>query len=182
MRSSHFMCCLPPPWKTPLPRFVDVRGTGGNLKCAAPACLTPFLSSQSSSQGRIACPALWLDASDAASGTAPLHLVYAFGGGPQLCRLPLKPVTLQPVRKTPPTPTPVLGGCASYKAFIPAKTHLQLYRLVHSLGPLLQRWHRELQSGSVHVVRPGQEPGEQAVGVEQVRAMPTDKVCWHAAR
>lgn len=138
------------------------------------------LQFQPCAQGGIGCPSLWVDAAEAAAGIASLSLVYCLGGAPQLCRLPVKPIKLQPVRKAvPPAPGP--SGPAAFKAFLPAKAHLQLYRLVHSLAPTLQRWHEDLRRSGVHVVDP-HRPGMATFGADQVRAMPVDKVsraaCW----
>jgi len=131
--------------------------------------LSPWL------QGDIDVPSLWVDEAEAASGTAALRVAFRLGDGPQTCRLPFKAVKLQPMKRG--------GSDASlpaYKAFISAKLHLQLYRLVHLLFPTLGRWDQELRRGDVLFASSQQNQDSGASNVDAVRAMPVEQVSlWH---
>ena len=123
-------------------------------------------------QGSIPVPSLWIDEDEAVEATASLQIVYSLGSGPQACRLPFKPIKLQPLRKGASPPSP-----AAFKAFITAKAHLQLYRLTHLLFPTLARWDRDLGRGDVVFVGAQQSTSSadqfRALAVDQVRYLVT---------
>ena len=110
-----------------------------------------------------------MDDREAATGTAALHISYSLGGLPQSQRLPIKSLKLQPIRKG-------AGTHASYRAFVTSRVHLQLYRMVHTLFPILERWDRELRSGNVLMIDSTHPAGTSTApaSVEQVRAKTTD--------
>ena len=124
-------------------------------------------------QGLISHPALWVDDQEAATGTAALYFSYSLGSSLQTQQLPIKPIKLQPIRNGADT-------TASYRAFVTSKVHLQLYRLVSTLFPTLERWDADLRS-NIHVVMSSstetaaQPRGDQpATSVDQIRAKSTE--------
>ena len=133
-------------------------------------------------QGQLPCPALWVDAAAAASGTAHLRALYRLGGGLQHCALPGKPLRLQPVKQAGSGSARGSGGGGSARgaapaarAFLSARRHTQLYRLVAGLFPKLEQLHQELQGGAVALADPRSaglgSPGRVvATPVPQVRA------------
>jgi hypothetical protein len=119
----------------------------------------------------IPTPAVWVDAEEAAEGIAALQVVYRLGGCHQMAMLPFKPVRLQTNRKPP--NAPILFP--AYKAYVAAKVHLRMYRLMHTLFPTLQAWDKDLRDS--HVMLVGSDTmngGDIAVG--QIRAKPVEQV------
>jgi len=96
-------------------------------------------------QGLIDRPALWVDEQEASTGTAALNMSYFLGTEPQALSLPIKPLKLQPIRN-------LTDKTAVFRAFVNSKIHLQLYRLVNTLFPTLDRWDADLRTGGVVMI------------------------------
>lgn len=96
-------------------------------------------------QGYIDRPTLWVDEQEASTGTAALNMSYFLGTEPQALSLPIKPLKLQPIRN-------LTDKTAVFRAFVNSKIHLQLYRLVNTLFPTLDRWDADLRTGGVVMI------------------------------
>lgn len=130
------------------------------------------------------CPALWVDAAALAEGQGALRVLYRLGGGLQHAALAGKPLRLQPVkqqgsssggsaRQGAGSARQGSGEAPACRAFISARRHTQLYRLVVGLFPKLEQLHAELHSGVVALRRPLDgwvQPGSvTATPLQQVR-------------
>lgn len=101
-------------------------------------------------QGLLPCPALWVERSAAAAGSAPLLVLYRLGGAVQHCALPGKPIKLQPVKAGGGGGGgSARQGAAACRSFVSSRRHMQLYRLVLSLFPKLQQLDADLAGGAV---------------------------------
>lgn len=125
-------------------------------------------------QGSLPCPALWTDASALSAGSGTLSVLFRLGGSLQHCRLPGKPIRLQPIKQginssasggcsdgggskssaasTQQQPLPLLPPAAA-RAFVSARRHTQLYRLAVGLLPKLEQLHQELTSSEAVELR-----------------------------
>lgn len=119
-------------------------------------------------QGLVPCPALWVDQDDAIAGAASLRVAYRFGGDLQARQLPFRPIKLQPVRKGAQN-----NELVAYRSYIPAKIHLQLFRLTRVLFPALEQWHADLSSGVVTLLEHGN------AGFNEIRAVCLEEVRRH---
>lgn len=80
----------------------------------------------------------------------------------------MKPLKLQPIRKGG-------GTSAAYRAFITAKVHQQLYRLVHTLFSSLQRWDADLCSGGGVTMAGVTQLGRAAPGGGHIRTKTSEE-------
>jgi serine/threonine protein kinase len=96
-------------------------------------------------QGLIDRPALWVDREEAATSSATLNMSYFLGSVPQSLSLPIKPLKLQPIRN-------ITDKTAVFRAFVNAKIHLQLYRVVNTLFPTLDRVDADVRASNVILV------------------------------
>lgn len=149
------------------------------------------------------CPALWAEQSALAAGSGVLRVLFRLGGALQHCDLPGKPIKLQRIKQGSQGPggsssgsthgqqQPLLPPTAA-RAYISARRHLQLYRLVISLFPTLEQVHQELTSSGAVELRGGATAGGSSSsgggwvppGPDSVWATPMPQVCaqaWHAA-
>jgi hypothetical protein len=130
---------------------------------------TCFLMNHSSSplQRLIDRPALWVDEEEAAMGVAALNISYFLGTEPQSLSLPIKSVSLQPIRN-------LTDKTAVFRAYVNSKVHLQLYRLVNNLFPTLERWDADLRTGGVIMINQNSSETAAASHPGQLSATVTD--------
>ncbi|KAL4458989.1 hypothetical protein ABPG75_013854 [Micractinium tetrahymenae] len=123
-------------------------------------------------QGSLPCPALWADSLALAAGSGALCVLFRLGGALQHCQLPGKPIRLQPIKQG--SSGSASSGCiagggkrgaaaagtqqqpllppAAARAYVSARRHTQLYRLVVGLFTKLEQLHQELTcSGTVEL-------------------------------
>ncbi len=98
-------------------------------------------------------PALWVDEQEATTSSAALNMSYFLGTEPQSLSLPIKLLKLQPVRN-------ITDKTAVFRAFVNSKIHLQLYRLVNTLFPTLERWDADLRAGGAVIINSNSNSSE----------------------
>lgn len=123
-------------------------------------------------QSSMPLPALWMEAEEANQGLASVRVSYTLGGKLQTRELPFKRVKVEAVGNDMQCPSSDI----KYFAYISAKAHSKIYRIVNTLFPLLKSWEQEMDRSNIKILEAEASDKSRNGKGDHIRAVHFDRV------